>query len=147
VDPDGRDPARTPMQWDTTPGAGFSTGPPWLPIPATARTVNAAAQRDDPGSLLNLYRDLIQLRRGHPALLDGGYTPLLLTEPAVYAYLRVAGKHQILVALNFDDQPHALDHPAGGAGQILFSTHRTAGSRARHPLQLAAHEGVIANLS
>lgn len=51
VDPDGRDPKHTPMQWGTSPAAGFSTGQPWLPIPPTAGTVNVAAQHCDPGSL------------------------------------------------------------------------------------------------
>ena len=66
ADSNGRDPARTPMQWDATGGAGFTTGRPWLPIPASALTVNVAVERDEPGSLLNLYRDLIGLRREQP---------------------------------------------------------------------------------
>jgi hypothetical protein len=63
-DPDGRDACRTPMQWNGSSGAGFSAGNPWLPIPATAATVNVADQLTDPGSLLSFYRELIHLRRG-----------------------------------------------------------------------------------
>ena len=59
VDVDGRDPERSPMQWDGSPGAGFSTGDPWLPVGSQAGTVNVAAQRDDPASMLSLYRRLI----------------------------------------------------------------------------------------
>jgi len=123
VDPDGRDPARTPMQWDATNSAGFTTGRPWLPIPASARTVNVALERDEPGSLLNLYRDLIRLRRGHPALRGGDYQPLAPAQPALYAYLRRTGDQRILVTLNFGDQPRDLDHPQAGTGRILLSTH------------------------
>src|SRR6202022_5210752 len=53
-DPNGRDPCRTPMQWDASPGAGFTAGRPWLTIPESARRVNVAAQDGDSGSLLNL---------------------------------------------------------------------------------------------
>jgi alpha-glucosidase len=147
VDSNGRDPARTPMQWDATGGAGFTTGRPWLPIPASAPTVNVAAERDEPGSLLNLYRDLIGLRREHPVLRDGDYQVLAPTQPALYAYLRRTGGQRILVTLNFGDHPHDLDHPEVGTGQILLSTHDHPQPGSLHPLRLAPYEGVIASLT
>src|SRR5919198_758685 len=67
----GRDPERTPMQWDSSPNAGFTTGTPWLPIAADYQTVNVAVERDDPASMLTLYRRLIALRRATPALAVG----------------------------------------------------------------------------
>jgi alpha-glucosidase len=147
VDPDGRDPARTPMQWDATDSAGFTTGRPWLPIPASARTVNVAGERDEPGSLLNLYRDLIRLRRGHPALRGGDYQPLASAQPALYAYLRRTGDQRILVTLNLGDQPRDLGDPEAGTGRILLSTHTHPQPASRHPLTLAPYEGVIASLT
>src|SRR5207245_7931970 len=72
VDVAGRDPERTPMQWDASRGAGFTTGDPWLPISREARTVNVEAQRSDPDSMLGLYRRLIAYRRASPGLLGGG---------------------------------------------------------------------------
>src|ERR687888_994915 len=88
VDVDGRDPERTPMQWDASPGAGFSSGDPWLPVGPEAATVNVAAKRDDPASMLSLYRRLIWYRKGSAALCDGDYHSLPDTPGGVYAYLR-----------------------------------------------------------
>ncbi|HZS10931.1 MAG TPA: alpha-glucosidase [Nitrospirales bacterium] len=84
----GRDPARTPMQWDATPQAGFTTGRPWLPVSADPDRINVAAQCDDPDSLLTLYRRLIHLRRTSPALLDGEYEDLLPEHPTCLVYRR-----------------------------------------------------------
>ncbi|MDR0783845.1 MAG: alpha-glucosidase [Propionibacteriaceae bacterium] len=71
-----RDNARTPVQWDSWPGAGFTTGKPWLAINANATWLNYAAQDSDPHSVLNFYRRLIRLRRSCPTLLEGGFEPL-----------------------------------------------------------------------
>src|SRR5262249_38781661 len=81
-----RDPARTPMPWDGSPGRGFTTGTPWLPF--GDRAINVAAQIEDSTSLLSLYRELIWLRKRTPALHRGRYRPLDPVPPSVYAYLR-----------------------------------------------------------
>ncbi len=74
----GRDPARTPMQWDSSPNAGFCPPgtEPWLPIPADYQQINVAVEREDPHSLLTLTRRLIELRRSTPALTTGSYRPI-----------------------------------------------------------------------
>ena len=72
----GRDPERTPMQWDASPHAGFTTGTPWLPLHDDWQARNLAAQRDDPRSIWHLYRDLLALRRAHPALSVGDWLPI-----------------------------------------------------------------------
>ncbi|MFW6205824.1 MAG: alpha-amylase family glycosyl hydrolase, partial [Gemmatimonadota bacterium] len=82
-----RDVARTPMQWRPGPGAGFTDGEPWLPLTADHETRNVAVQRDDPGSMLRLHRDLLRLRARHPALVRGRYRPLPGQGP-VLAFLR-----------------------------------------------------------
>jgi len=110
VDPDGRDPVRTPMQWDPGPAAGFSTAEPWLPVPAGARTINVAAEDHDSGSLLTLYRRLLSVRRDEPALTVGSYIALH-TNGEVLAYRREHQGRRILVALNFGDQPAAIELP------------------------------------
>ena len=69
----GRDGARTPMQWDASAHAGFSAVEPWLPLADDFAGTNAAAERADPGSLLNLYRRLLAVRRTRPALTQGAY--------------------------------------------------------------------------
>jgi len=69
----GRDPERAPMPWDGDPGAGFTTGRPWLPVGDGNRARNVAAQRDDPASMLTLHRRLLGLRRQTPALVTGAH--------------------------------------------------------------------------
>jgi alpha-glucosidase len=95
-----RDPERAPMQWSADPGAGFSSGEPWLPIAADAKQRNVAAQRADRASLLWLYKDLLALRRATPALERGAYRALD-AKPGVLAYERHQGASRALVALNF----------------------------------------------
>jgi alpha-glucosidase len=145
VDVDGRDPARTPMQWDATPNAGFTTGEPWLPLAPDAQRVNVAAQRDDPGSMLSFYRRLLALRRASAALRSGAYRSLPSPRD-VFAYERAAEGERFAVALNFSDRPRrvALGSPAA----IALSTE---GERTESAvggwLELAANEGVLARLS
>jgi glycosidase len=98
-----RDGCRTPLQWEARPGAGFTTGEPWLPIGDCARH-NVAAQRADPASLLQLYRALISLRRAHPALSRGAQRSLAAPE-GVWAFERTLGGERFVVALNFGDAP------------------------------------------
>ncbi|HEV2108736.1 MAG TPA: alpha-amylase family glycosyl hydrolase, partial [Thermomicrobiales bacterium] len=91
---------RTPMQWDATPGGGFTTGTPWEPLQDDAGTVTVAAQEDNRASLLNHYRRLIHLHTTHPALSHGSFVPLETISGSVAAYLRQADGETILVILN-----------------------------------------------
>jgi len=150
VDVDGRDPQRTPMQWDGSPGAGFSTGDPWLPVGTSAATVNVAAQRDDPASMLCHYRRLIWYRKGSAALRAGGYRSLPDAPDGCYAYLRTAGDERLLVALNFTGQP--LEYRAGlgtdrGRLELATDPDRRAGEEVGlDPLRLGPDEGVVLRL-
>lgn len=111
----GRDPERTPMQWAAGPGAGFTTGHPWLPIASDAEHRNVAAQREDPASLLHLYRELLALRRSTPALHRGSYRSL--EAPAdVFAYERKAPGSRVVVALNFSNESRSIDF---GSSRVL----------------------------
>ncbi|HXY51451.1 MAG TPA: alpha-glucosidase [Terriglobales bacterium] len=96
----GRDGERTPMQWNDSPNAGFSQATPWLPVPASYKTHNVAAESKDPNSILNVYRKLLSLRRTNPALLEGNYTGLNPDDPNVLSYLRSYKGEAVLVALN-----------------------------------------------
>ncbi|OXM71848.1 MULTISPECIES: alpha-amylase family glycosyl hydrolase [Amycolatopsis] len=121
TDRNGRDPQRTPMPWappsEAGPGAGFTTGEPWLPVGDTAEHLNVAVERRDPASMLSLYRALLALRRARPSLRHGSQV-FLDAPPGVLAYLRVAGRERTLVALNFGDTPHA----PGFGGRPLLAT-------------------------
>jgi alpha-glucosidase len=132
IEPDdrhGRDPHRHPMQWDATPGGGFTTGTPWLPLADPARR-NVADQERDRGSLLHLYRGLIAARR----TLNGSVELLRETAPGVLAFRR--GDH--VIALNLGDAPA----PAPPAGALVRHTHDP--DRRTAPLTLAPGEGFIA---
>ena len=85
----GRDGERTPMQWDTSNNAGFTTSPrPWLPVPPSYKQRNVAVEENDPDSLLNFYKRLIQLRRNRPALRDGTQIAVDCHDADVLSYLR-----------------------------------------------------------
>jgi len=96
---------RTPMQWDTSESAGFTTGTPWEELASNHQVFNVAVQNDDPDSLLNHYRALIHLRQDHPALRVGD---MLLVESdafQVYSFLRHGAGETILVVVNLSDEP------------------------------------------
>ena len=96
-----RDNARTPMQWDTTEQAGFTTGKPWMKVNPNYTEINAAEQVDCEDSIFNYYRKLIQLRKELPVLTDGKFTMLDMDHNQIFAYLRDTGEDKLLVVCNF----------------------------------------------
>jgi alpha-glucosidase len=96
----GRDGERTPMQWNDSANAGFSTADPWLPVPASFKTHNVEAELKDPDSILQFYRHVLTLRREDPALREGEYIPLNEDQPSVVSYLRRYQNQAVLVVLN-----------------------------------------------
>ena len=104
----GRDGERTPMQWSPAPNAGFSGGIPWLPIPTSYQTHNVATEQKDPGSILNFYRNLIALRKTHPALLEGDWVALNPDDPNVLSYLRRYKDQAVIVVLNMSASSQKL---------------------------------------
>ncbi|MFI5273945.1 MAG: alpha-amylase family glycosyl hydrolase [Ktedonobacterales bacterium] len=155
VDPPGlldpavsRDPARTPMQWDSSPCANFTTGQPWLPLATNYPLVNVAAERADPRSVLALVRRLLALRRASAALALGSYRALAMPSADVLAYVREAPGERLLVALNFGATPRMLDFTAHGlsaTGTLRCSTHldREDNAERLDALALRAGEGVV----
>ncbi len=141
-----RDVCRTPMQWDDSPNAGFSTAEPWLPVSGDYATRNVTIQSADPTSMLNLYRRLLWYRRGSPALFGGCYQPLDAGDNC-FVYLRAAGDERRLVALNFADGQRRVSVPGEDAGQIVISTHLDREeSVSPSGFELRPHEGVIVEL-
>ena len=121
----GRDPERTPMQWDSGPNAGFCPPgtEPWLPIPADYKQINVAAEREDPHSLLTLTRRLIELRRSKLALTTGSYNAVEGTPDDCFVYLRQSSSQRYLIALNFSDNEQTVELPEMGNGGIVLSTY------------------------
>jgi len=147
----GRDGERTPMQWDASAHAGFTTGVPWLPVPPSARTRNVVAQAADTSSLLNFYKSMIRLRRRSPALRDGDYVAVG-TSPHVYAYLRRAHGQTMLVALNMSAESRTLQLDAAAiekssTPRVRLSNHARASATVNGgALQLAPFEAVVLEL-
>jgi alpha-glucosidase len=139
----GRDPERTPMRWDATPSAGFTTGTPWLPIGDGVAGCNVETERNDPTSMLSLHRALLKLRRKRTALAVGAYERVPATEDCL-AFIRRHDRERLLVAMNFSPAPVALTLPAEFAnGRVLFSTTMDRGGNASETLALHAREGVV----
>ena len=107
-----RDNARTPMQWDETDEAGFTTGVPWMPVNPNYKVINAAAQIGDEDSVYNYYRKLISLRKEHPIIVNGDFELVGDDDADVFVYLR-HWKDQILwVACNFTDRMQKIVSPS-----------------------------------
>jgi alpha-glucosidase len=120
----GRDGERTPMQWDDTKNAGFSTAETtWLPVASNYRTVNVKVEEGEPDSLLNWHKELIAMRKDDPTLRDGKQVMLDKSSPSVLSYVRegVGGNPAIVVALNFtaEQQTISLDREEGMAGKTV----------------------------
>lgn len=142
-----RDPSRTPMQWDATPTAGFtSTGvDPWLPIPDDHDRINVAAEQDDDHSTLHLTRALISARRAHPALRLGALE-WWGTEGPVLGYRRRWGHDEaddVLVLLNLSPNKVIVDLPADTNWRPVVTTHGPNTAVQRHAIPLAGHEGIL----
>lgn len=123
----GRDRARTPMQWDVAPNAGFCPAnvQPWLPVAADYPQVNVAVESEDAHSMLTLTRALLALRRAGPALTGGSYQTLEGSSEHCFVYLRAQGEQHLLVALNFSAEAQVVKLPEigeGREGRILLST-------------------------
>lgn len=144
----GRDPARTPMQWDATPHAGFTAGVPWLPLAVDFATVNVAVERSTADSLLQLYRLLIALRRKEPSLIHGWYHTYMVTD-RVLAYTRGDDQKRFLVALNLGGAAQQLElNNIGSKGRLLLSTHLDReGEAINKSVALRAAEGVVIELN
>jgi oligo-1,6-glucosidase len=120
----GRDNARTPMQWDSSPHAGFTTGRPWLAVNPNHDRINAAAQYEDPDSVYHYYRRLIELRHTEPAVVDGDFHMLLPHDERVYAFTRRLGTTELLVLGNFTGtpvKPDLPDTPAWTSADLLLT--------------------------
>lgn len=140
-----RDVERTPMQWDASPQAGFSTGAPWLPVTADYAWRNVQAQNAEPHSMLQMVKRLIALRQSSPALNHGSYAAIPAVAGEVMAYLRTAEAEQFLIVLNFAAQDHVVNLATPvQKGQIVLSSHSDRTEEViLSALKIRRHEGLI----
>lgn len=149
----GRDPERTPMQWDDSPNAGFCDPDvePWLPVAPDYAQRNAARQLKEPTSMLNLFLALIRLRHQEPALSVGDYGPVEVGDSAidVFAYTRsLEGADTFLIVLNLTASEHVLDlGHIGARAEIAVATDmRRSGEVDLRKLDLPPDEGLALRL-
>lgn len=121
----GRDNARTPMQWDDSENAGFTTGTPWIKVNDNYDKINARSQVDDPDSIFSCYKKLVQLRKDYPVFVDGKFTLLLEDDENIFAYSRKNEETTMIVVCNFFDKeiPMPLAKECEGM-EVLISNYK-----------------------
>ena len=121
-----RDNARTPMQWDDSENAGFTTGTPWIMVNPNYKEINAKEQMARPDSVFHFYQKLIRLRKEREIIPYGEYELLLPEDPDLYVYTRALGEHKLLVICNFRKEEKEFTLPEGfdpGMGEILIGNY------------------------
>lgn len=144
----GRDPERTPFQWDDGKNAGFSNGDvTWLPVNENYKTLNRQVLNQDPYSILSLYKQLIHLRKNHPAFQYGSQQVLKLDGEEVLSFLRTYENQMVLVVLNYTNQSQEMKTPFN-KGCVLLDTYlkKIDTPLSLQTLTLEPHEGLIIEL-
>ncbi len=144
-----RDPARTPMQWNDSDYAGFSTAKPWLRVSPGYRRVNVKRQKNDPESHLTLYKRLIELRQKEPSLFMGDYRPVYADTQAL-AYIRQAsGEKAFLIVLNLSHRPCYLQiqHIEIKGTVVLAASEEWEGMSVSSTIQLGGDDAIIVALA
>ena len=117
-----RDNARTPMQWTDDAHAGFTDGTPWLPAADNYKECNVKAENADPDSVLSWYRQLVQLKRERPELVEGDYEELMKESEQVYAYRRDNGRQSAAILVNFSGEEAPYDPALTKGAKLLLSS-------------------------
>ena len=127
-----RDSARTPVQWDSTENAGFTTGKPWFYVNQNYKKINVAQQETDPDSILNFYREAIRLRKSLPVVRHGDYREHFRGSGKLYCYSRSMPGQKILVICSFVGKETGFRVPAGfdiSKARLVLQTVKAPGSR------------------
>lgn len=139
----GRDNARTPMQWDASDNGGFTSGTPWLQVNKNYKTINAAAQVNDPDSVFAYYKKLIALRHTNEVMVNGVYDVLIPDHPQIYAYTRTLGDKQLLVLCNDSDTnvaiPAELQEKIHAAKNILIQNYKDTDESTLRPYEAVVY--------
>ena len=133
-----RDNARTPVQWDDSENAGFTTGKPWIPVNPNYKEINAKAAMADPDSVFHYYKKLIALRHTLPIIPYGVFEPLLLDSESIYAYRRHLDGQVLTVACNFTDKEVSCDLFEGQKGEEIISNYKEHKAGALQPYEAIA---------
>lgn len=139
-----RDNARTPMQWNSEDNAGFTTGKPWLKVNPNYKTLNVEAESKDPKSVLNFYKQLIQLRRKNKIFVYGDFEMILQNHSEVFAYTRNLGGQTAWVICNLKAQKAHVELPAEVASaKLLISNYESPSLGLPKTMELRPYEGRV----
>ena len=140
-----RDNSRTPMQWDNSKNAGFTTGTPWIGIPDNYRKINAEAALNDENSIFYHYKKLINLRKNEELMVIGKYEDIDLENEKVYAYRRVGDNGELVVISNFYENPVEFDVKGLNLNnaEVLLSNYKTEPEISKEKIFLKPYEAVI----
>ena len=138
----GRDNARTPVQWDDSENAGFTTGTPWIKVNPNYKQINAKAALEDKNSIFYYYQKLIALRKEEPVMVYGHYALLEPDHESLYVYTRSLDEQKLLVICNFTKEPAGYEVPAEFAGaQILIGNYQR--DKVEGTIELKPYEAIV----
>lgn len=143
----GRDNGRTPVQWNSSPNAGFTTGAPWLKVNPNYTAINVAQQEEDPNSVLNYFRQMVRLKKENPILIYGDLKTYVPEHPEIYAYTRSLNNESWLVVLNFSSTNKSFEIPDGREVDQLKINNYNSCVVEHGVVQLKAWQGVVLSLS
>lgn len=144
-----RDNARTPVQWDASEQAGFTTGTPWIKVNPNYKEINVTDALADPNSIFYYYKKLIQLRRENPVIVYGRYDLLLDSHEEIYAFTRTLEQERLLVILNFSRNTPIFDLPEGifySSTELLISNYNVNPEEDIHRMALRPFEARVYRL-
>lgn len=140
-----REHGRTPMQWDDTENAGFSTGKPWLKVNPNYKNINVKAALADPNSIFYHYKKLISLRKNNEVMVYGDFKDLLPEHPQIYAYTRTTASAKWLILLNFSATEIDAELDINAEGKVVLSNYPDYKGKGR-VAHLRPYEAVILEL-
>jgi oligo-1,6-glucosidase len=144
-----RDHARTPMQWDGTPGAGFGSTKTWIDVNPSYTEINVDKQAHDPKSVLSYCKNVVALRKENPVLVYGSHEMLALDDDQAYACLRTLGDEKVLVLANLSDQEADVELPAeinAAKKTLILGNRADSGSVVANAGKLGPYEARIMRL-
>lgn len=142
----GRDNARTPIQWDNSLNAGFSSSDPWIKVNPNYESINAKSQEMNPRSVLHFYRKMITIRKTYPVLVYGNFRCINENDPSIFAYYRQDEEYHMLIILNFssEEQPFVLEQEIAKAELIrIVSNYRQSNEVEGGSIVLQPWEGIM----
>jgi len=144
-----RDNARTPMQWDASERAGFTTGTPWIKVNPNYKEINVAAALADSNSIFHYYKKLIQLRKENPVIVYGTYDLILDSHEEIYAFTRTLKEERLIVILNFSKNSpvfHLPENTVFSSMELLINNYEVDSNEDIHEIALRPYEARVYRL-